>query len=234
MKSRILTLMAGLFCLASFNAFAQLSDEEYAYITMDLQGILDLTMTTNPQVDFSFNSIAEYKQGIVKYNATQLEVDATVAWDLYVYASTDNWTQVEAYSTNGASTLPSEIIEISSSVDNSAIAGGEGLDNNFVSLKGLTNSGMDDGTPDANTQFLMGGDNTTAGVGVIEAGDPGTAASNPTTHKFRMSYRLKPDIPGTFPNSTVLLDDPALGNTADYAQAGYYYIEVVYALVEDL
>jgi hypothetical protein len=68
----------------------------------DLQGILNLTMTSGPQVDFSFNSIAEYKQGIVKYNATQLEVDATVAWDMYVYAATDTWTQVEAYSTNGA------------------------------------------------------------------------------------------------------------------------------------
>ena len=30
---------------------AQLSDEEYNYVTMDLRGILNLTMTTNPQVD---------------------------------------------------------------------------------------------------------------------------------------------------------------------------------------
>lgn len=232
MKKRFLTLVMFIAGLGVLSGYAQLSDEEYAYITMDLQGILNLTMTTNPQVDFSFSSIAEYKQGIVKYNATQLEVDATVAWDMYVYAASDTWTQVEAYSTNGAAVLPAEILEINSSYDNSAITGGVGLDNNLVSLKGLTNSGMDDATPDANTQFLMGGDNTLAGVD--ENGAPGTADGNPTTHKFRISYRLKPNVPATFPNSTVALDDVSLGNAVDYAQAGYYYIEVVYSLVEDL
>ena len=232
MKKRIFTLMMAIVTLGVLNTSAQLSDEEYAYITMDLQGILNLTMTSNPQVDFSFSSIAEYKQGIVKYNATQLEVDATVSWDMYVYAATDNWTQVEAYSTNGASTLPSEILEISSSYDNSACTGGVGLDNNLVSLKGLTNSGMDDGTPDINTQFLMGGDNTLAGVD--ENGAPGTANGNPDTHKFRVSYKLQPGVPAVFPNSTVALDDVSLGNAVDYAQAGYYYLEVVYSLVEDL
>jgi hypothetical protein len=232
MKKVILTLVLGMMGMGIFSLSAQLSDEEYAYITMDLQGILNLTMTSGPQVDFSFNSIAEYKQGIVKYNATQLEVDATVAWDMYVYAATDTWTQVEAYSTNGAAHLPAEILEISSSYNNSAITGGVGLDNNLVSLKGLTNSGMDDGTPDINTQFLMGGDNTLAGSD--ENGAPGTADGNPTSNKFRISYRLKPGVPATFPNSTVALDAVTLGNTVDYAQAGYYYLEVVYSLVEDL
>lgn len=223
-------MLIGLFCFASFSAFSQLSDEEYAYITMDLQGILDLTMTTNPQVDFSFNSIADYKHGITKFNATQLEVDATVAWDLYVYASTDNWTQVEAYSANGAAVLPAEILEINSSYDNTGVTAGLGT--GFVSLKGSVNSGCDDGTPDAATQFIMGGDNTTEAA--ITAGAPGTAAGNPTTHKFRMSYKLQPGIPGSFLNSTVPLTTPALGNTDDYAQAGYYYLEVVYAIIEDL
>ena len=232
MKKRILTFVIAMMGLGIFNASAQLSDEEYAYITMDLQGILNLTMTTNPQVDFSFNTIAEYKQGIVQYNATQLEVDATVAWDLYVHSATDNWTQVEAYSTNGAPTLPSEILEIQSSIDNTGIAGGDGLGTSFVSLKGLTTSGMDDDVPDINTQFLAGGDNTLAAADENEA--PGTAAGNPDTHKFRISYRIKPDVPATFPNSTIALDDVSLGNPVDYAQAGYYYIEVVYSLVEDL
>lgn len=233
MKTRITTLLVGLFCLASFNAFSQLSDEEYAYITMDLQGILDLTMTTNPQVDFSFNSIADYQHGIIKYNATQLEVDATVAWDLYVYASSPLWDQVEAYSTNGAGQLPAEILEIASSYDNTAIAGGVGLGNTFTSLKGLVTSGMDDGTPDVNTQFLMGGDNTIAAA--VESGVPGTAAGNPDTHKFRINYKLKPGVAAKFTDADGITDLSTIGtNTVDYAQAGYYYIEVVYALVEDL
>jgi len=215
--------VAALFLGASQSASAQLSDEEYNYVTMDLRGILNLTMTTNPQVDFSFKTIAEYQQGITRFNATQLEVDATLAWDLFVYANTDTWTQVEAYSTNGNPALPAEILELRSSVDNSAspsdfLAG-------FESLKGLTNSGVAAGVPAAATQFLAGG----VGTGVApNSFAPGTAAGNPSTHRFRIDMRMVPDVPATFPNSTVAMAAP------DYAQAGYYYLEVVYSLVEDL
>jgi len=207
-------------------SYAQLSDEEYNYVTMDLRGILNLTMTTNPQVDFIFKTIQEYNLGITKYNATMLEVDATLAWDLFVYASTDEWTQVESYSTNGNSYLPAEILELQSNVTSTAP---ENI-NSFTCLLGLANSTVAGGVPTASTQFLAGEFGTISGGGSAFA--PGTAANNPTTHKFRIDMRLKPGIPATFPNSTVLLT--ANGNNEDYAQAGYYYLEVVYSLVEDL
>ncbi len=200
---------------------AQLSDEEYNYVTMDLRGILNLTMTTNPQVDFTFKTIQEYQHGITRFNATQLEVDATLAWDLFVYASTDNWTQVEAYSTNGTPDLPAEILEMQSSVTSSAPVN----INSFTSLLGLANSGVAAGVPTAATQFLAG----EVGTGAGQSFDPGTAAANPTTNKFRIDMRLVPGIPATFPNNTTVpLAAPG------YAQAGYYYLEVVYSLVEDL
>jgi hypothetical protein len=225
MKHLFAIIMVGaLFLGISQSASAQLSDEEYNYVTMDLRGILNLTMTTNPQVDFSFKTIAEYKQGITQFNATQLEVDATLAWDLFVYANTDNWVPVEAYSTNGSNALPAEILELRSSVDNSAYTA-EGFVN-FASLKGLTNSGVNaSGVPTASTQFLAGAVGTT---GTNDSYIPGTAAANADTHRFRIDMRMKPDIPATFPNSTVAV--PGVG----YAQAGYYYLEVVYSLVEDL
>lgn len=217
-----------LFALVAFFAtanksYAQLSDEEYNYVTMDLRGILNLTMTTNPQVDFVFKTIQEYRQGITRFNATKLEVDATLAWDLFVYANSDNWTQVEAYSTNGNNTLPAEILELQSSVTSSAPVN----INSFTSLLGLTNSTVAAGVPTAATQFLAGEFGTAAGQSFA----PGTAADNPTTHKFRIDMRLKPSIPATFPNSTVAI---GAGGGVNYAQAGYYYLEVVYSLVEDL
>jgi len=205
-------------------SYAQLSDEEYNYVTMDLRGILNLTMTTNPQVDFIFSTIQEYMNGITRFNAVQLEVDATMAWDLFAYASTDYWVQVEQYSTNGNNTLPAEILEIQSSVESDAP---ENL-NAFVSIKGLTNSGVAGGVPNIDTQFLAGEEGTGAG----ESAAPGTAAANPETHRFRLDMRLVPDIPATFPNSTVVIADA--GNNEVYAAAGYYYLEVVYSLVEDL
>lgn len=220
MKKKLLMLLV--IAAAALQSKAQLSDEEYAYVTMDLQGILNLTMTTDPTINFVFKSIPEYQNGIIKFNATKLEVDATVAWDLFAYASTDNWTQVDAYSSNGQSALPAEILEMQSMNANSTAATDNF--NSLVSLKGLTNSGVVGGVPAATTQFLAGMVGTAAG----ESYDPGAANSNPATNQFRVNYRLKPSIPATFPNSTVAIAAPG------FAQSGYYYLEVVFSLVEDL
>ena len=225
-KSVLFFAFIAVLSLGATKSYAQLTDEEYNYVTMDLRGILNLTMVTDPQVDFVFKTIQEYNLGITRFNATQLEVDATLAWDLFVYASTDYWTQVEAYSTNGNPVLPAEILELQSSVTSAAPVN----INAFSSLLGLTNSTVAGGIPTAATQFMAGEFGTIATGGSAFA--PGTAANNPATHKFRVDMRLKPGIPATFPNSTVLLT--AAGNNIDYAQAGYYYLEVVYALVEDL
>ena len=213
---------------------AQLSDEEYNYVTMDLRGILNLTMTTNPQVDFTFKTIQEYQHGITRFNATQLEVDATLAWDLFVYASTDNWIQVEGYSNNGNPCLPAEILELQSSIPSDAP---ENI-NSFISLKGLANSGVAAGIPSADTQFLAGALNGTVTGGGRESFAPGTAAGTPQFNKFRIDMKLQPGVPAIFGNSTVSLDnnlnpDPNY-NGEPFAQAGYYYLEVVYSLVEDL
>lgn len=203
---------------------AQLSDEEYAYITLDLQGILTITMTTDPQVDFSFTSIQDYQNGITRYNATKLEIDATVAWDLFAYASSDYWNQGDSYSTNGESQLPAEILEMQALNANTSTPTG-GTFNSFTSLKGLTNSGVVGGIPNVNnTQFLAGMVGTNPG----ESYAPGASEANPSTHQFRVHYRIVPGIPATFPNSTVTLTG------SGFAQAGYYSLEVIYALVEDL
>ena len=219
--------------ISAQKSYAQLSDEEYNYVTMDLRGILNLTMTTSPQVDFTFKTIQEYNNGITQYNAVQLEVDATLAWDLFAYASKDEWEPVEVYSTNGSSILPAEILEMKSSVINATTATDDF--DAFISLKGLTHSEVgtvNAGVPTVNTQFLAGMFGTAAG----ESEAPGTAADNPSTHKFRIDMRLKPEIPATFPNSTVAIDAAinAPANADDFAAAGYYYLEVVYSLVEDL
>lgn len=223
-KLIFLFAMVALFSVSTVKSYAQLEDQEYNYVTMDLRGILNLTMTTNPQVDFVFKTIQEYNLGITRFNATQLEVDATLAWDLFLYASTNNWTQVEAYSTNGDNVLPAEILEMQSNV---ACAAPENISGGFTSLMGLANSTVATvgGNPTVGTQYLGGEFGTAVGQQVA----PGTASNNPTTHKFRIDMRLKPGIPATFPNSTV-----ALAAVPGYAQAGYYYIEVVYALIEDL
>ena len=223
--------------ISTQQSYAQLSDEEYNYVTMDLRGILNLTMTTAPQVDFTFKTVQEYSHGITQFNAVQLEVDATLAWDLFVYAKTDNWTPVEAYSTNGNNYLPAEILFMKSNTLNPLVDGVTGQNlNTFKSLRGLVASGVANNVPNGLTQYLMGG----FGLGSVDAtlaGLPGTAAKNPA-NKFRVDYKLTPGIPATFAGSEILVgaNPGVLPNTStdDYAQAGYYYLEVVYSLIEDL
>jgi len=216
-KAFLLLAMLGL----AGSSYAQLSDEEYAYVTMDLQGILNLTMTTDPSVNFTFKSVPDYRNGITKFNATKLDVDATVAWDLFAYASSDTWTQVDAYSTNGQGVLPSTILEMKTSRINAATAELKNFDT-FSSLRGPTLSGVASGVPTATTQYLAGG----FGSGSTLSYQPGSATANPLTNQFRIHYRMVPGIPALFTNSEVPL--------GTYAQSGYYYLEVVYALIEDL
>ncbi len=233
-KLQRVTLAAALiFSFSATNSFAQLSDQEYVAVTMDLQGILQLNMTTDPQVDFVFNTIQKYQVGITKYNATRLEVEATVPWDLYAQPSTQYWTQQIAYGagTNGQGTLPSEILEMES-IQSNSVAALQTL-NSFVGLssKGGTNTASL--SPTANTQFLAG----EFAQGVTSSYAPATSTASPTTNKFLIHYRIKPGVPASFPDLTTQY--PALAATTfpaatPYAQPGYYDLEVVYSLTEDL
>ena len=230
-KLILMAAITGLFAVNNVNA--QLSDQEYVAVTMDLQGILDLNMTTEPQVDFVFNTIQKYQVGITKYNATRLEVESTVPWDLYAQPSTQFWTQEIAYGagTNGQGTLPAEILEMQSIQPNSVAA-----PNTFNSFIGLSSSGGTNTaslTPTVNTQFLAG----EFATGVANSYAPSTSTSSPLTNKFLVHYRIKPGVPANFPDLAAQYPVEAAAAfpvATPYAQAGYYDLEVVYTLTEDL
>jgi hypothetical protein len=212
---------------------AQLSDQEYVAVTMDLQGILQLNMTTDPQVDFVFNTIQKYQIGITKYNATRLEVEATVPWDLYAQPSTQYWTQQIAYGagTNGQGTLPSEILEMQSIQSNTVAA--PLTFNSFIGLSSNGGANTASLTPTVDTQFLAG----EFAQGVTSSYAPATSTESPTTNKFLIHYRIKPGVPASFPD--LATQYPALAATTfpaatPYAQPGFYDLEVVYSLTEDL
>jgi hypothetical protein len=226
--------IAALAGLLSFNAAnAQLSDQEYVAVTMDLQGILELNMTTEPQVDFVFNTIQKYQVGITRYNATRLEVESTVPWDLYVQPSTQFWTQQIAYGagTNGQGTLPSEILEMQS-IQANAVAAPLTM-NSFIGLSSNAGANTASLTPSANTQFLAGEFNQ----GIASSYAPSTSTASPLTNKFLIHYRIKPGVPANFPDLTAqypLIAASTFTALTPYAQPGYYDLEVVYTLTEDL
>ena len=231
-KVILMAAIAGLFSINSSKA--QLSQQEYVAVTMDLQGILELNMTTEPQVDFVFNTIQKYQVGITKYNATRLEVNSTVPWDLYAQPSTQYWNQQIAYGagTNGQGTLPSEILEMQA-IQPNATATALATFNSFIGLTSSLGTNTASLTPSANTQFLAG----EFGQGVASSYAPSTATQSPLTNKFLIHYRIKPGVPANFPNLTTQYPvEAGLTFTAlqPYAQPGYYDLEVVYTLTEDL
>ncbi len=65
MKKIFLSVFA--LCFFGMSTFAQLIDEKNVTVTMDLQPVLQLNMTTPDQVDFTFDNIPSYFSGIIKY-----------------------------------------------------------------------------------------------------------------------------------------------------------------------
>ncbi len=216
------------------NAQKSLFAQEYVSVTMDLQGILELKMTTDPHVDFIFNTIQKYQSGIIKYNATKLNVTATVPWDLYVQPSSEYWNQQSLYSASGNATsiLPSEVLEIQSAVSNPTP---EALTlNNFIGLTSQHGTNISGLTPTASTQFLAGGYNSDR-TSYRQVGSSAAALTS-NGNQFIIHYRIKPGVPVNFPNLSGQY--PALAaqlqSSHPSIQPGYYSIEIVYTLVEDL
>jgi len=190
-KAFVVAAVLALALANSANAQVLPDDNEFVYVAMDLQGVLDLTLATDPNVEFTFNTIPSYVNGIIKPNVTELRVESTVPWDLYVQAETANWAQLQAFSSAGTSTVPSTLLEVRV-IDG---AGSSALTN----FTALTDTRLDI-------------------VGTVAAGDgiaAGSYLTTPDSHFFRVDYRIIPTL------------------TAQY-QAGYYGLNVIYTLAEDL
>lgn len=151
--------------LVGTSASAQLIDEKDVSITLDLQPVLQLEMTTPDQIQFIFDDINEYQAGITQYAATILKVSSTVSWDLYAVGRSQGnsgdgyWDQQIDYGSsnniNAVGELPLSLLEIRQNNPNSAIVGNElnaGLQsrdysNNFQNDRTLGQNSLDPGPP---------------------------------------------------------------------------------------
>lgn len=211
-----------------------LNAQDYVTVTMDMQGVLELNMSTDPQVDFVFNTVQKYQTGITKNNATILKINSTVPWDLYVQPASQYWTQNMAYGSNagGQNQLPSEILELQCSRINNAP---DAL--NFNSFSGLfSNFGSNTAasSPTNATQFLSGYFGTAAGIQTRMANE--TTNLSAMNDQLAIHYRIRPGLPAVFPNLSK--EYPAVAKSCfpehSFVQPGYYQLEIVYSLVEDL
>lgn len=150
---------------------------------------LDITITRGTNLNFTFNTIKQYNNGVVLAGATEFTVESSVEWDLYVGAQTTTpgqWDLLNAYSSGGTNVVPISILEL-----RATSPGGTSQQTSFFPLQDHSNpvyiigSGADDPL-------------TNSGMGTNA---PGDSRNNAFTHRFRIDYKLTPTIaytPGAY------------------------------------
>jgi len=237
-------------------ATAQLVDEKDVSITLDMQPVLELEMTTPNQIEFVFDEITEYQAGITNFGATILKVSATVNWDLYAVGRSDTgnrfWSQQVSYgaTSNSVADLPLSLLELRQSRANSGGGAGTGVQDYSAAFSTTqaaatgTNSLFvnDDGsgTPPAITDKYIAGHSGTTGTGdTMTAGTYLNNSGTTSDFYYVMDYRIAPGLPATFPNafqadSTTAEDIVTTsGSPLSYAEGGVYTMYVQYILLED-
>lgn len=247
--------------LGMFSAFSfgQLIDEKNVTVTMDLQPILQLNMSTPDQVDFIFDNIPSYYGGIIKYGATVLKVSSSVSWDLYAVGTSQNgtsWDQQMTYSGNNTGAidaLPLSALELRQF---NANAYGTGLvaspwgdySVSFAPKEALVQGqnsiyySNDPYTAPVSTEkYIQGTQGALAADGApggsyLEtsfAGGPPAASD----YYFTIDYRILPGLPAIFPaagtNAGVGEDLITTNGAGSYAQPGVYSMDVKYILLEN-
>lgn len=146
----------------------------------------DIALKTTPNVNFTFNSIDKYLNGIVVPNVLELKLMAvSTEWDLYIGATTvtaGSWNVSTHYSTAGISPPPVSIVEARVYNANSTSQTGAG----FFPLTDIATPVYLIGT-NANDPAVDCSDLVPTGTN--KAGD---YLTSPGCYKFKVDLKIKP------------------------------------------
>ncbi len=238
---------------------AQLIDEKDVTVTMDLQPVLQLDMSTPNQIEFVFDEINEYYAGITQYAATILKVSSTVSWDLYAVGRSNGsngpefWDQQIDYGNdnpNAVPDLPLSLLEIRQAQTNNGASAATGTFADYnqpFSPAGTPSAGnslyVNGGAitpPSADDKYIGGhfGTSGIAGDDFLPGGSYLTQTGNTSDYYYALDYRIMPGLPAVFPNAAdadgALFEDLVTTNGGGaYAEPGVYTMYVQYVLLED-
>ncbi len=239
---------------------AQLIDEKDVTVTLDLQPVLQLDMTTPDQIEFVFDDIDEYYAGITHYGATVLKVSSTVSWDLYAVGRSTGtngptfWDQQIDYGNsniNAIEDLPLSLLELRQSQANSGAAASAGTFSDYSaafspsSIPSAQNSlYVNAGTntaPSTDDKYIAGhkGVSGIAGNDFMQGGSYMNQNGITSDFYYVIDYRILPGLPAIFPmahnadgGTSEDLVTASL-NAGAYAEPGVYTMYVQYILLED-
>lgn len=261
MRKQSKLLLAFVMLIGVFStANAQLIDEKDVTVTLDLQPVLQLDMTTANQIEFVFDDINEYYAGITQYAATILKVSSTVSWDLYAVGRSSGataagfWDQQIDYGNNNSNAidqLPLSLLELRQSQPNSGAAANAGtatfLDysaafaaNGTVSAANslFTNPDGSITPPTSADKYIAGHAGTSGTDDFMPGGSYLTQTGITSDYYYAIDYRILPGLPAIFPNAHsadgATAQDIVTSNAAgNYAEPGVYTMYVQYVLLED-
>ena len=248
-----LLLIISILGLFSTFSFAQLIDEKNVTVTMDLQPILQLNMTTSDQVDFIFDDIRDYYGGIIKYAATILKVSSSVNWDLYAVGTSQTagfWDQQISYSNivnvNSVNQIPLSLLELHQYEPNQYDASGVGPQTDYsvlfspantpaIGVNSIYNSATPYTAPGVAEKYIQGHSTTAVNCGApggsyLTANAPAGTFSD---YHFTIDYRILPGLPAVFPNAGTNAGVSEALVPPAYAEPGVYTMNVKYILLED-
>ena len=248
-----LLMIAGVFGTAN----AQLIDEKDVTVTMDLQPVLQLDMTTANQLEFVFDDINEYYAGITNYAATILKVSSTVSWDLYAVGRSSGatapgfWDQQIDYgsdNTNAINQLPLSLLELRQSQPNSGAGVATGISDYSAAFSPnrspsagnslFTNPDGSITPPEQTDKYIAGHKGAGTSGDFMPGGSYMTQTGTTSDYYYAMDYRILPGLPAIFPNAHSAdggtAQDIVTSNAAgNYAEPGVYTMYVQYVLLED-
>jgi len=256
---KITYLCGAILLLGATSLNAQLIDEKDVTITMDLQPVLQLDMTTPDQIEFVFDEISEYYAGITKYGATVLRVSSTVSWDLYAVGRSTGtngpefWDQQIDYGNNNPNAVPNlplSLLELRQAQANNGATAATGLFSDYSQAfspattpsagNSLYVNGGTNTAPTTADKYIGGHSGTSGIVGAdfLPGGSYLTQTGITSDYFYVIDYRILPGLPAIFPNAAdadgVLFEDIVTANTAgSYAEPGVYTMYVQYILLED-
>jgi hypothetical protein len=167
---------------------------------------LSFELKSTPDIEFIFNSIDKYNNGIIIPNALELNVSATgCQWDLYAGVTTvtpGNWNTTVYYSNTG--NIPAVSL-LHARIYNSANTGLMG--GGFFQLADI-----------ATPVYIIGSASDDAAVNCSDANPTGTNtagsyASDPSCYRFRVDLKALPGLD---------------------CRAGLYTLRIDFILMEDL
>lgn len=110
---KLIFIFAGLFLMANVT-YSQIDDRAVIPVAITLNSILRLNVTSGGNIEFNFNTLNDYENGIAANAAyqTKFNVASSVNWNVLMYAEDANLVGTDIISVGGADPVNANIMSI--------------------------------------------------------------------------------------------------------------------------